>query len=209
MKILSVTALPLPEVKVIRFARFCDHRGSFAEVWRRSDFQQHPDLAFLREVEFGQANESLSRPGTLRGLHFQWDPPMGKLVRTICGRMIDLVLDVRLGSPTFGHIVAHDMPAQPEQGEWIWVPPGFAHGNYFPSESIVEYFCTGHYNPECEASISPLSPDIHWDLCAPALRALIGEAAASALVSDRDRAGMSVSAWQADPRARHFVWQQT
>ncbi len=83
MKIIEVRALAIPEIKLIRFARFPDHRGYFTEVWRRSDFQEHPELSFLRGVEFGQANESFSRPRTIRGLHFQWNPYMGKLVRTI------------------------------------------------------------------------------------------------------------------------------
>ena len=67
MKILSVTSLAFPEVRVIRFARFIDHRGFFAEVFRRSDFATHPDLAFLRGADFVQTNESFSLPGTVRG----------------------------------------------------------------------------------------------------------------------------------------------
>src|SRR3712207_7738933 len=60
-------------------------------------------------------SESFSRPRTIRGLHFQWNPYMGKLVRTIMGRMVDLVLDIRLGSPTFGKIIAHDIPSRPDR----------------------------------------------------------------------------------------------
>ncbi|MCA1584376.1 MAG: dTDP-4-dehydrorhamnose 3,5-epimerase family protein, partial [Acidobacteria bacterium] len=85
MKILSVTPLALPEVRVVRFARFADVRGYFTESYNKHDFEAHPDLRFLSRERFVQTNESYSRAGTLRGLHFQWDPPQGKLVRTLHG----------------------------------------------------------------------------------------------------------------------------
>ncbi len=87
MKIVGVDRLTFPEVAVIRFARFQDHRGYFTEHYRESDFA---DLDFLRGVHFRQMNESFSRAGTIRGLHFQWDPYQGKLVRAVTGRLIDL-----------------------------------------------------------------------------------------------------------------------
>ncbi len=207
MKIVEVKPLAIPEVKVVRFARFPDHRGYFTETWRRSDFQSHPSLSFLHDVQFGQANESFSRPRTIRGLHFQWNPYMGKLVRTIMGRMVDLVLDIRLGSPTFGKIIAHDIPSRPDMdyAEWIWVPPGFAHGNFFTVETAIEYYCSGQYNPACEAGISPLSPDLDWSLCDPALRALFRDVADHGpLLSDKDRDGLSVEGWRRDERAQQF-----
>ena len=85
MKILSVQQLALPEIKVIRFARFRDHRGFFAEHFRKTDLQTHPLTPFMAGVEFFQTNESFSRAQTVRGLHFQWNPYMGKLVRTLEG----------------------------------------------------------------------------------------------------------------------------
>ena len=91
MKILSVSSLVIPEVKVVRFGRFADHRGYFTEHFRQSDFKTHPELAFLREAEFVQCNESLSKAGTLRGLHFQWNPYVGKLVRAVAGRVVELL----------------------------------------------------------------------------------------------------------------------
>src|SRR5262249_33488086 len=128
MKIAEVTRLAVPEVAVIRFARFQDHRGYFTEHYRESDVSRHDSLESLRGIRFLQRNESLSRAGTIRGLHFQWNPCRGKLVRCVSGRMIDLVLDIRKGSPTFGRIIAYDMPGRPDAdcSEWIWVPPGFA-----------------------------------------------------------------------------------
>ena len=111
MKILSVTDLPLPGVKVIRFARFRDQRGYFTETFRRSDLDSRVELAGLKGQAFVQANESSSRANVVRGLHFQWDPFMGKLVRTISGHMVDIVLDLRKDSPTLGKAVMHDMPS--------------------------------------------------------------------------------------------------
>ena len=94
---------------------------------------------------------------------------MGKLVRTIRGHMIDVVLDIRKGSPTYGKIIAHDMPVQGDEdyAEWIWVPPGFAHGNTFPADTVIEYLCSGEYSPGNEAGISPVADDLDWSLCEP------------------------------------------
>ena len=85
MKILSVQSLAIPDVKVIRFARFCDERGYFSEHFRTSDFQSHPTLAQAIPQPFVQCNEAFSRRGTLCGLHFQWQSKMGKLVRALAG----------------------------------------------------------------------------------------------------------------------------
>ena len=82
MKLLEVRTLKIKAIKVIRFARFCDHRGYFTEHYRRSNFQNHAEMGFMKDVEFVQANESFSKKGTVRGLHVQWNPYMGKLVRT-------------------------------------------------------------------------------------------------------------------------------
>jgi dTDP-4-dehydrorhamnose 3,5-epimerase len=212
MKILAATELVLPDIKVIRFARFGDHRGYFTELFRKSDFQKSPALPFMHDIQFFQCNESYSKTGTVRGLHFQWNPYMGKLVRTVRGHMIDLVLDIRKGSPTFGKIIAYDMPADVagEFGEWIWVPPGFAHGNVFLQDTMIEYFCSGEYSPGCEVGISPLAPDIDWSICDPGLKNLFHSIAPKTqLITDKDKAGLSVSAWQNDQRSAHFVFNRS
>lgn len=207
MKILEVASLAIPEIKVIRFARFMDNRGFFAEHFRKSDFASHPQLAFIKGMEFLQCNESFSKPGTIRGLHFQWNPIMGKLLRTLSGRMADMVLDIRKGSPSFGKIITYNLPAGPDFGEWIWVPPGFAHGNYFLQMTHIEYFCTAEYNPRCEAGISPLAGDIDWSLCAPESRKefdrlLSGEM----LMTEKDRNGHTLSSWIRDPDSDRFLY---
>jgi len=208
MKILSVTSLALPEVKVVRYGRFVDSRGYFTEPFRRGDFDRHPDLPFLHQVALPQMNESHSRAGVVRGLHFQWDPPQGKLLRTLAGRMVDIFMDIRLGSPRFGQAAMYDMPASTDEayGEWIWVPAGFAHGNFFTVESRIEYLCSGEYNPSAEAGISPLAPDIDWSRCDQRLKQAFDQVVANGpLMSDKDRQGATLAGWQVDTRSRHFV----
>jgi dTDP-4-dehydrorhamnose 3,5-epimerase len=208
LKITTSQPLALEGVHVIRFGRFRDARGYFTEHYRRSDFANHPGTTFMKDVEFVQANESFSRAGTIRGMHFQWNPYMGKLVRTVSGHMVDLVLDIRKGSPTFGRMIAFDMPADPasDSQDWIWVPPGFAHGNFFPEDSVIEYLCSGEYSPGCEAGISPLAADIDWSLCEPRLKQLFDRIAGDALITPKDRDGLGVAAWGADARSANFVY---
>jgi dTDP-4-dehydrorhamnose 3,5-epimerase len=208
MKIIGVIDLALADIKVIRFARFNDHRGYFIELYRKSDFQTNPATSFMRDVQFSQCNESFSKKHAVRGLHFQFNPYMGKLVRTVRGHMVDLVLDIRKGSPTFGKIIGYDMPADVAGsfGEWIWVPPGFAHGNMFLEDTMIEYFCTGEYSPGCEVGISPLAADIDWSLCDARLKALFHDfAPRTPLITDKDKAGLSVSAWEKDDRSAQFI----
>lgn len=207
MKITEVIDLAIPDVKVIRFARFPDHRGYFSEQYRFSDFETGEQTPFMRGVRFVQANESFSRAGTIRGLHFQWNPYMGKLVRTIRGHMIDVVLDVRKGSPTYGKIIAHDMPVHGDEAyaEWIWVPPGFAHGNTFTEDTVIEYFCSGEYSPGNEAGVSPVANDLDWSLCIPELANQFQTIASSTtLMTDKDRNSFSLAGWTADPRSENF-----
>ena len=209
MKLLDVKTLEIEEIKVVRFSRFCDHRGYFTEHYRKSDFRNHPEMGFTRDIEFLQCNESYSKKGTIRGLHFQWNPYMGKLVRALAGRMVDMVLDIRKGSPTFGKIILYDMPADhtADYSEWIWVPLGFAHGNYFTEDTMIEYFCSSEYSPGCEAGISPVANDIDWTLCDPELKKLFDDIAHSTrLITDKDKNGFSVNAWKSSEQSDNFVY---
>ena len=97
---------------------------------------------------------------------------MGKLERTIHGHMVDLVLDIRKGSPSFGKVFAYDIRSHPKGhfDDWIWIPPGFALGIAFLEDTLIEYLCTGEYNPGCEAGLSPVAKDLDWTLCDPQLR---------------------------------------
>jgi dTDP-4-dehydrorhamnose 3,5-epimerase len=219
MKVLEIKSLAIPAVKVVRCGRFRDDRGYFMEHYRRSALKNNPFDRAFDKIEFVQGNESFSHAGVIRGLHFQWNPWMGKLVRTIAGHMVDLVLDIRKGSPTFGKIIAYDMPSEGALGEggppnpaaadcteWIWVPPGFAHGNFFKQPSTIEYFCSGEYSPGCEAGISPLAADIDWSLCDASLKAAFEAVKPKAIMSPKDRDGLTVKAWKEDTRSENFIY---
>ena len=212
MKLIETKSLAIEAVKVIRFGRYPDGRGFFTETFKRSDFTATNGLGFLANQQFVQFNESFSQAGVIRGLHFQWAPPMGKLVRTIYGRMVDLVVDIRVGSPTLGKVIAHEMPSdeQRDYDEWIWVPPGFAHGNFFSEPTRIEYLCTGGYNPTCESGINPLDSALDWSLCDSALAreyaAMTGE---KPLLSEKDFQAGSLQQWLARPEAGCFRYDGT
>jgi len=211
MKILAINSLPIPEIKIIRFARFLDQRGYFTEYFRKSDLHQYPGFGFFQKNELVQANQSYSKKDTIRGLHFQWNPFMGKLVRVITGSMIDIILDIRKGSPSYGKILMYEMTASWEldYDEIIWVPPGFAHGNLFLKDSIIEYLCTGEYNPNCEAGISPLAEDIDWSLCNKELKTIFDRVSSeTALITTKDRNGFSCNEWENNTHSNHFLYSQ-
>lgn len=206
MKILDVFNLGIEDIKVIKFAKFRDHRGYFTEIFRLQDILALP---FLKGFKFYQANESYSKPNVVRGLHFQWNPYMGKLVRTIKGKMIDLALDIRINSPTFGKIIAYEMSSSPEKdySEWIWIPPGFAHGNLFLEETMIEYFCTGWWAPETEAGIYPFADDIDWSLCSAEIKRIFNEIKNKEyLISEKDKKGLTLKEWANDERSKNFIY---
>ena len=206
MKILEIKNLEIDGVKIIRFERFVDERGYFTETFRQSDILKNNDMAFLKPYSFVQTNESFSRKGVVKGLHFQWDPPLGKLLRTISGHMIDMILDIRKNSPTLGKVILYDLPATAEENynEWIWLPPGMAHGSFFLADSLNEYFFTADYNPKAEAGISPLSDDLDWSLCDESLKQKFEQIKINPLVSNKDRAGYSFAQWLADSRVGNY-----
>ena len=182
-----------------------DHRGYFIETYRASDFINNELNIFPNGIL--QSNESFSTKNVLRGLHFQWNPNMGKLVRTIAGHMVDLVLDLRQSSATQGKIMAFDMPAKSSDNSssWIWVPEGCAHGNFFLEDSYIEYFCSGAYNGECEAGISPFSEDIDWSICDNDLKNKFFELKDSFIATPKDINGLSVKEWLNRPDANNFT----
>ena len=209
MKIIGVKELAFPEVKVIRYQRFPDHRGYFTETYRQEDFDTNPQTSFLKGVRFMQCNESYSKQGVVRGMHIQWNPFMGKLVRTIMGHMVDIVLDLRKNSPNYGCMIAYDMPAALDRdyGELIWVPIGFAHGNYYRADTKIEYFCTSQWNPQCETSISPLAADIDWSRCDETLKNEFMDISAKHpnLITDKDKNGHTISSWTASADSGNFT----
>jgi len=205
MKISSIVSQKIPSVKLIHFDRFLDQRGFFTETFRASDFVNNELKVFPKGIM--QSNESFSQKNVLRGLHFQWNPNMGKLVRIIAGHMVDLVLDLRHGSPTQGQIMAFDMPAKSTNNtsSWIWVPEGCAHGNFFLEDSYIEYFCSGAYNGECEAGVSPFAQDIDWSICDANLKNKFLELKDSFIATPKDINGLSVKEWLSRTDANNFT----
>jgi dTDP-4-dehydrorhamnose 3,5-epimerase len=163
---IDVKALAIPEVKLITPAIFRDDRGFFSETYSRQAF-----ASCGIDVDFVQDNHALSRgAGVLRGLHFQIDPhPQGKLVRVVRGSIFDVAVDVRHGSPTFGHHVSATLSA----ANWsqLWLPVGFAHGycTLEPDTEVI-YKVTDFYAPACERGVAFDDPGlgIAWPVPASA-----------------------------------------
>lgn len=150
----------IPDVILIEPKVFEDARGYFFESYQKKRFAE-AGIAW----EFVQDNQSRSRRGTLRGLHYQIRQPQGKLVRVISGEIFDVAVDIRRGSPTFGKWVGDYLSA--ENKRMIWVPPGFAHGFYVTSpEAEVIYKTTDYYAPEWERTITWNDPtiNIEWPI---------------------------------------------
>lgn len=150
----------IPDVKILTPKRFGDDRGFFSETFNKNVFD-----AAVPGQTFVQDNHSLSRDvGVLRGLHFQHPPfAQGKLVRVISGSVLDVAVDIRKGSPTFGQHVAVTLSA----GNWqqLWVPAGFAHGFCtLEPDTAFFYKVTNFYAPDHDAGIAFDDPDlgINW-----------------------------------------------
>jgi dTDP-4-dehydrorhamnose 3,5-epimerase len=205
VKITEVKDLPLAGAKLVLFSRFHDKRGYFTETYRKTDFLELAKILGLDDFDFQQANESRSVAGVIRGLHFQYQPPLGKLIRLIYGHGVDMALDVRPLSPTFGRMIMVDMTFEPqsEVGQWIWLPPGLAHGNFYLADSAIEYFCNAPYNPSGEVGINPLDPDLDLSLCPEGLKSAFKNLLAKGpILSQKDTSSLSLKSWQSDSRSK-------
>jgi len=150
---------------------FGDARGYFFECYSEKDFNE----AGLT-MKFVQDNQSASKGGVLRGLHFQTKHPQGKLVRAISGRVYDVAVDLRKGSPTFGKY--HGVVLDAEKQNQFYIPEGFAHGFYVLSDfAVFTYKCTDFYHPEDEGGLMWNDPaiGIDWKSVAPGLEPLLSE----------------------------------
>ena len=152
-----------------------DARGAFYETFNSKIFKEKTGL----DLDFCQDNESISKKNVLRGLHFQ-NPPFaqGKLVRVVSGRVIDIALDIRKSSKTYGQYESIELSA--ENKKQFWIPPGFAHGFIaLEDNSIFNYKCTNYYNPVSEATIQWNDPvlNINWQINNP-------------IISEKDQKGI-------------------
>ncbi len=140
---------------------FSDERGHFFESFSKELFKQHGI-----DFEFVQDNQSLSQKGTLRGLHFQAPPfDQGKLVRVSRGTVVDIIVDIRKSSPTYGQSIAVEL--SDKNFKQFWVPPGFAHGfSVLENNTIFQYKCTNYYNKASEGGILYHDPDLklNWQI---------------------------------------------
>lgn len=162
MKVLDTD---LPEVKIIEPDVFGDERGFFMETWNRKRY-----AGAGIEFDCRQTNLSRSRHGVLRGLHFQQPNPQGKLVYVIEGEVLDVAVDIRVGSPNFGRWTAVRLSG--DNRLQMWVPEGFAHGFCVLSDSaLFAYGCTREYDPDADRSLRFDDPAIGvaWPLDEPEL----------------------------------------
>ncbi len=166
-----------------------DSRGFFMEAFRVDQFK-----ALGLPHCFVQDNHSRSVKGVTRGLHFQWDPPMGKLMRVSLGAAFLVAVDIRKGSPTLGQWAG--VVASAENRRQIWAPAGFARGFCVLSEAAeIQYKCTGIYNREGESGIRWDDPDIgiEWPIKDP-------------LLSAKDRRAQTLAEWLAHQESENFCY---
>ncbi|MBO7197204.1 MAG: dTDP-4-dehydrorhamnose 3,5-epimerase [Tidjanibacter sp.] len=156
---MNVLKTNIEGVLILEPTRYGDQRGYFMESFSARDFEQ----AVGYSVNFVQDNESLSAKGVLRGLHFQREPyAQAKLVRVVRGRVLDVAVDIRKGSPTYGGYVAVELSG--ENGRQLFIPKGFAHGFLALEEGTVfQYKCDEYYHPESEDGIAWNDPEVAID----------------------------------------------
>ncbi|MGC9107273.1 MAG: dTDP-4-dehydrorhamnose 3,5-epimerase [Infirmifilum sp.] len=140
MPLVGARRLEIPDVILFEYKIFEDERGFFAELWKRGEY-----LAAGLPYDFVQVNLSYSRPYVVRGLHYQLKPSeQGKLVTVVRGRVYDVAVDIRRGSPWFGKHVAVELAP----GRALWIPPGFAHGFQALEETLFLYLVTKEFDPQ-------------------------------------------------------------
>ena len=167
---MNIIETPIEGVKIIEPKVFGDARGYFFESWNKAAF-----AAAGLEADFVQDNESFSTYGLLRGLHYQMPPyTQAKLVRVIEGTVLDIVVDIRKGSPTFGRNVAVELSG--ENKRQLFIPRGFAHGFVVLSEeALFQYKCDNYYAPEADGGISIRDAELGIDWRIPAEEAILSE----------------------------------
>lgn len=156
--IMNVIKISIEGVFVIEPRIFTDPRGYFFESFSKREFEEK-----IGKVDFVQDNESKSSYGVMRGLHFQKPPfAQAKLVRCVRGRVLDVAVDIRKGSPTYGQHVAVELTE--ENHRQFFIPRGFAHGfAVLSEEAIFQYKCDNYYHPEADGGISILDKSLGID----------------------------------------------
>src|SRR5579863_8007639 len=182
----------LGDVTVLASEVFEDARGFFMEVYRADQYK-----ALGLPTEFGQDNHSRSKQGVVRGLHFQWEPPMGKLMRVTYGSAFLVAVDIRKGSPTLGKWVG--VVASSENRRQVWAPAGFARGFCVLSDAAeIQYKCTGIYSNKGESGILWNDPEIgiEWPL-------------REVQLSEKDCKAQTLKQWLNSPESENFRYTET
>ena len=167
---INVIKTDIEGVVIIEPKVFGDSRGYFFESWSQKDFDE-----LVRPIKFVQDNESMSTYGVMRGLHFQRPPyTQSKLVRCVKGAVLDVAVDIRKGSPTFGQHVAVELTE--DNHRQFFVPRGFAHGFAVLSEmAVFQYKCDNFYAPQADGGISILDDTLGIDWRIPTDKAILSE----------------------------------
>ena len=182
---------PIKDLIILKPEVFKDDRGFFSEIYRKDQFEE-----IGIPGDFVQLNHSRSSRNILRGLHFQWEPPMGKLMRVTVGTAFLVAVDIRKGSPTLGQWAGYEISAESKLN--IWAPAGFARGFCVLSEfAEIEYLTTGIYNGACESGIrwNDSSIGIVWPIDNP-------------ILSDKDNKAQLLSDWLKKDESNYFFYKE-
>ena len=179
------------DVVLLKPKVFKDHRGFFYEVFKKSELEKYGVPS-----DFVQENHSGSIKNVVRGLHFQWEPPMGKLMRVTRGKAFLVAVDIRKNSPTLGKWVG--VEASEDNRYMLWAPPYFARGFAVLSNyAEIQYLVTGEYNNKAETGILWNDPEIgiEWPVKNP-------------ILSEKDKNAQTLKEWLNRPEANNFVWNK-
>jgi len=160
---MTIEQTAIPGVVIVHPRVFADSRGYFFEAWSQRDFDSQ-----VRPVKFVQDNQSKSCYGVVRGLHYQKGASaQSKLVRVLSGEVLDVAVDIRVGSPTFGQYAAVRLTG--DNHAQLFIPRGFAHGfSVLSPEAVFQYKCDNFYNPASEGALAWDDPDLGIDWGVPA-----------------------------------------
>src|SRR5664279_2531551 len=188
---LRVISTQLGDVKVIGHEVFEDHRGFFMEAYHHDHFRE-----IGLPAEFVQLNHSGSVKNVVRGLHFQWEPPMGKLMRVIRGTAFIVAVDIRKGSPTLGQWYGEVLSDQNRLQ--MWAPASFARGFAVLSDfAEIQYLCSGMWDGAAESGILWNDPQIG-----------IAWPVSEAILSARDAGAQTLAQWLERPEADNFTYSR-
>ncbi len=185
----SIEQTGIRDLIIITPEIFKDDRGFFTETYRKDKFS-----AFGLDLEFVQDNHSKSARNVVRGLHFQWEPPMGKLMRVTQGAAFLVAVDIRISSPTFGKW--YGVEASVDNRKQVYAPAGFARGFCVLSESAeIQYKCTGIYSNKAESGVLWNDPaiGIEWPVEDP-------------ILSKKDEVAQTLAEWAQKPEAKFFTY---